>query len=105
MTYTRYFLFQIISFIKYFYVSLRNNFFYCFCGGPLVVKAPGQLPSLPPPPLHPAPLSTLGGLVGSGFVPNFCATQLASYQQVSMPQQYFIYIQLYFTILYGKGKR
>jgi len=48
MTYTCYFLFQIISFNKYFYVSLGNNFFYCFCGGPLVVEAPGQLPSLPP---------------------------------------------------------
>ena len=35
------FKFQIISFKKYFYVSLGNNFFYCFCGGP------GQLPSLP----------------------------------------------------------
>ena len=29
-------------------------FFYCFCGGPLVVEAPGQLPSLPPLPLNPA---------------------------------------------------
>jgi len=48
ITYTCYFLFQIISFNKYFYVSLGNNFFYCFCGGPLVVEAPGQLPSLPP---------------------------------------------------------
>ena len=28
---------------KYFYVSLGNNFFTVFCGGP------GQLPSLPPP--------------------------------------------------------
>jgi len=28
---------------------LGNNFFYCFCGGPLVEEAPGQLPSLPPP--------------------------------------------------------
>ena len=28
-------LFQIISFKKYFYVSLGNNFFNCFCGGPL----------------------------------------------------------------------
>ena len=43
------FLFQIVSFKKYFYVSLSNNFFTVFCGGPLVVEAPGQLPSLPPP--------------------------------------------------------
>ena len=41
---------QIISFKKYFYV-LGNNFS-LFCGGPLVVEAPGQLPSLPP--LNPA---------------------------------------------------
>jgi len=32
-----------------FYVSLGNNFSLFFCGGPLVVEAPGQLPSLPPP--------------------------------------------------------
>jgi len=37
------------SFKKYFYVSLGNNFSTVFCGGPLVVEAPGQLPSLPPP--------------------------------------------------------
>jgi len=48
MTYTL-FLFQIIGFKKYFYVSLGNIFFCFFCGGPLVVEAPGQLPSLPPP--------------------------------------------------------
>ena len=44
---TSYFLFQIISFKKYFYVSLGNNFFYCFCGGPPSCGGPGQLPSLP----------------------------------------------------------
>jgi len=38
---TRYFLFQIISFKKYFYVSL-GNIFYCF-----FVEAPEQLPSSP----------------------------------------------------------
>jgi len=48
-----YFLFHIISFKKYFYVSLGNNFLLFFCGGPLAVEAPGQLPSLPPP-LNPA---------------------------------------------------
>jgi len=43
-----YFLFQIISFKKYFYVSL-GNIFYCFVEDPLVVEALGigQLPSLP----------------------------------------------------------
>jgi len=34
---------------KYFYIFLGNNFFTVFCGGPLVVEAPGQLPSFPPP--------------------------------------------------------
>jgi len=47
MTYTLFFIpdynFQKI----FFYVSL-GNIFYCFCGGPLVVEAPGQLLSLPP---------------------------------------------------------
>jgi len=32
---------SIISFKKYFYVSLGNNFFTVFCGGPLVVETPG----------------------------------------------------------------
>jgi len=36
-----YCLFQIISFEKYFYVSLGNKF-YCFCGDPLVVEAHGH---------------------------------------------------------------
>ena len=50
------FLFQIISFKKYFYVSLGNNFkTVFFCGGPLVVEVPGQLPSLPPSPLKSGP--------------------------------------------------
>jgi len=44
---TSYFLFQIISFKKYFYVSL-GNIFYCFCGRPPSCGGPGQLPSLPP---------------------------------------------------------
>jgi len=47
MTYTLFFI-PDYQFQKVFYVSLGNNF-YCFCGGPLVVEAPGQLPSLPPP--------------------------------------------------------
>ena len=47
MTYTL-FLFQIISFKKYFYVSLGNNFF-TVLWRPLIVAAPGQLSSLPPP--------------------------------------------------------
>ena len=47
MTYTQ-FLFQIISFRKYFYVSL-GNIFLLFLRRPLVVEAPGLLPSLPPP--------------------------------------------------------
>jgi len=46
MTYTL-FLFQIISFKKYFYVFLGNNFFTVFRGRTLVVEAPGQLLSLP----------------------------------------------------------
>jgi len=46
---TSYF-FQIISFKKYFYVSLGNNviMFYCFCGGPHVVEALGNCPVCPP---------------------------------------------------------
>jgi len=49
------FLFQIISFKKYFYVSLGNNF-YCFLveAPYLCMEAPGQLPSLPPP-IKPGP--------------------------------------------------
>jgi len=42
------FLFQIISFKKYFYVSLCHIFL-IFCGGPPSCGGPGQLPSLPPP--------------------------------------------------------
>ena len=42
---TSYFSFQIISFKKYFYVSLGNNFLLFWGEGPLVVEAPGQLPS------------------------------------------------------------
>jgi len=34
MTYTLFFKFQIISFKKYFYVSLGNNILQFFCGGP-----------------------------------------------------------------------
>jgi len=49
MTNTLFFKFQIISFEKYFCVSL-GNIFYRFCGGPLVVETPGQLPSLSPAP-------------------------------------------------------
>ena len=48
---TSYFLFQIISFKKYFYVSL-GKFFYCLCGGILVEEALGNCPVCPP--LHPA---------------------------------------------------
>jgi len=48
---TSYFLFQIISFKKYFYVSLGNNFL-MFCGGPLDVEALGNCPVCPP--LNPA---------------------------------------------------
>ena len=44
---TSYFLFQIISFKKFFYVSLGNNFLLFFCGGPPSCGGPGQLPSLP----------------------------------------------------------
>jgi len=50
MTYTL-FLLQIISFIKYIYVSLGNNFF-LFLWRPLSCGGPGQLSS--PPPLYPA---------------------------------------------------
>jgi len=51
------FLCQIISFKKYFYVSLGSNF-YCFLRRPIVVKAPGQLLSLPPP-VNPALIQTI----------------------------------------------
>ena len=43
---TSYFLFQIIRFKKYFYVSLGNNFL-LFLWRPLSCGGPGQLPSLP----------------------------------------------------------
>jgi len=43
MTYTLFFIPDYISFKKYFYVSLGNNFFTVF------LEAPGQLPSLPLP--------------------------------------------------------
>jgi len=46
-----FFLFQIISFKKYFYVSL-GNIFYCFCGGPPSCGGPGNCPVCPP--LNPA---------------------------------------------------
>jgi len=49
------------QFQKYFYVSLGNNFVYFFCGGPLVVEAPGKLPSSPPK-SGPVPEQTLGQL-------------------------------------------
>ena len=51
---TSYFLFQIITFKKYFYVSLGNNFL-LFCRGPLVVEALGNCPVCPP--LNPALLT------------------------------------------------
>ena len=41
------FLFQIISFKKYFYVSLGNNFFTVLVEAPYSCGGPGQLPSLP----------------------------------------------------------
>jgi len=44
--------FQIISFKKYFYVSLSNNFFTVFVEAPLVVEALGNCPVCPP--LNPA---------------------------------------------------
>jgi len=44
---TSYFLFQIMSFKKYFYVSL-DNIFYCFVEAPLVVEAVGNCPVCPP---------------------------------------------------------
>ena len=47
MTYTL-FLFHIINFIKYFYVSLGNNFLLFFCGGPWATV------TVCPPPLNPA---------------------------------------------------
>ena len=43
-----YILFQIISFKKYFYVSLGNNFFTVFVEVPLVVEALGNCPVCPP---------------------------------------------------------
>ena len=49
---TSYFLFRIISFKKYFYVSLGNNFFTVFVEAPLVVEAMGNCPVCPP--LNPA---------------------------------------------------
>jgi len=46
------FVFQIISFKKYFYVSLGNNFLTVFVEAPLVVEALGNCPVYPP--LNPA---------------------------------------------------
>jgi len=46
MTYTLFFIPDYQFQQVFFYVSLGNNFVYCFCGGPLVVEAPWQLPSL-----------------------------------------------------------
>jgi len=44
-----------LSVWKSIFMSSWVIIFYCFfCGGPLVVEAPGQLPSLPPPALNPA---------------------------------------------------
>jgi len=40
-------IFQIISFRKYFYVSLGNNFFTVYVEAPTSCGGPGQLPSLP----------------------------------------------------------
>jgi len=42
-----YVLFQMINFKKYFYVSLGNNFLYCFVEAPLVVEALGNCPVCP----------------------------------------------------------
>ena len=47
MTYTLFFI-PDYQFQKVFIVSFGNNFFTFFCGGPVVVEAPGLLPSLPP---------------------------------------------------------
>ena len=47
MTYTLFFI-PDYQFQKVFFTSL-GNIFTVFCGGPLVVEAPGQLPSLPLP--------------------------------------------------------
>jgi len=47
-----YFLFQIISFKKYFDISLGNNFYTVFVEAPLVVEALGNCPVCPP--LNPA---------------------------------------------------
>ena len=55
---TSYYLFQIISFKKYFYVSLGNNFFTVFVEAPLVVQALGNCPVCPSP-LNPALNSVL----------------------------------------------
>ena len=52
MTYTLFFT-PDYQFQKVFLYFLIGNNLLLFCGGPLVVEAPGQLPSLPPP-LHPA---------------------------------------------------
>ena len=45
---TSYFLFQITSFKKYFYVSLGNNFFTVFVEAPLVVEALANCSVCPP---------------------------------------------------------
>ena len=53
---TSYFLFQIISFKKYFYVSLSNNFLtVLWKPPPLVVEAPGQLAQFAVPYIRPWP--------------------------------------------------
>jgi len=48
MTYTLFFI-PDYHFQKVFLCFPIGNFLNTFCGGPLVVDAPGQLPSLPPP--------------------------------------------------------
>jgi len=52
---TSYFLFQIISFKRYYYVSLVNNFFTVLVEAPPSCEGPGQLPSLPSLKSGPAP--------------------------------------------------
>jgi len=46
-------------------VPLGNYFLLFFCGGPLDVETPGQLPSLPPSPLNPTLLLLLRSAAGA----------------------------------------
>ena len=75
------FLFQNISFKKYFYVSLGNNFVLFFCGGRLVVEALGNCPVCPP--LNRAVSGVMCVCIGT---PGSALRRLGAVVQFSSPQ-------------------